>query len=406
MANVARWCSVTMLALVLSGCTGGQSKEPINLAYLFPQTGPDREQGRQAQQAVLLAVEETNQDDKGVLGRSLAVHNFDTRGDLETANGETVRVLSLQRIAAVIAGPDAAIAEQVVRTAHPYPTTVIVPGELPETQTGDGAIALGVDPRLRGQLLARYASQELKAKRAVVLTDKRNLGDRPAEKTPTEQPPRADNRNSVGHRVANGFFDDWPRAVPASAEEWPIVDFATQKDLAQRLADAKPDVVLVCSSASHFLRLWSQCQEAKVAAPLLFGGEDLGVRPLQGSSVGPDTYVATIYTPDALTDKGKAFAKKYEERFHEPPDLASVQAYDAVRLAAETIQRQGLTSPDDLRKEFGKIEKFESLLGPVVWKDHTARRRAFVVRIRDKNVEGVTTVTKEVTVVKAVNPDD
>jgi branched-chain amino acid transport system substrate-binding protein len=396
MARLAQCFAMVILAPVFLGCTPSQSKEPIHLAHLFPQTGPDRDQGRQAQQAALLAVEEINQDEKAVLGRPLAVHNFDTRGEVETAQGETVRALSLQRVAAVIAGPDAGIAEQVIRTAHPYTTTVVVAGELADPPTGDGVVALGVDPRKRGQFLARYAAQELKAKRAVVLTEKRNPPEKPPEKDTANLAPRADNRNTVGHRVAAGFFDDWPRAAPASAEEWQVADFTTDKDLAKRLVDAKPDVVLVCSSTPDFVRLRSQCAAAKCPATLIYGGADMGLRPFQGLPPGPDVCLATVFAADALSDKGKAFAKKYEEHFHEPPDLAAIQAYDAVRLVAEAMQRINSASAEDLRRELSKIDRFESLLGTLVWKDHAARRRVFVVRFHDK----------ETTVAKTFGPDD
>src|SRR5437660_883351 len=90
---------------------------------------------------------------------------------------------------------------------------------------GQAKEPIGVDPLKRGEFLARFAAQELKAKRAVVLTEKRKPAERPADKPATDATARADRssegRTSVGNRVATGFFGEWPRAVPASAEEWP-----------------------------------------------------------------------------------------------------------------------------------------------------------------------------------------
>jgi branched-chain amino acid transport system substrate-binding protein len=379
MARTARWLPLFHFALLLAGCSASPSKEPIYLAHLLPLTGPDRELGRQAQQAVLLAVEEINQDEKGgIMGRPVHVRNVDTRGEADTAQGETVRLLSLQKTAAVLAPPDAAIAERVVRTSHPYQTaviltTVIVPAELAEPPTGDGVVCLGVNPRKRGQILAQHAAQVLKAKRAIVLTDK---------------------RNPVGKSVATGFLDEWPRGVPASAEEWTSANLGAETDLAKRLTDAKADVVLVSGSVADFLKVRSQCEAAKVASPLLYGGEDAGVRPLQGNAVGPEVYLATVLAGDALADRGKAFAKKYEERFHEPPDLVAVQAYDAVRLVTDTMQRDNSTS--DLGPSIYKTEKFESLTGPIAWKDRQAKRPLFLVRLHEK----------EATVVKTIKADE
>ncbi len=369
MARAARWLLLVLLALLPTACSSPPSKEPIKLAHLLALTGSDRESGRQAQQAVQLAVEEINQDDKGVLSRPLHVLNIDTHGDAETAQGETVRLLSLQRTSVLLAPPDAAIAEQVLRTAQAYPATAIVPGELPEPPTGDGVICLGVNPRKRGQILARQAAQELKAKRAIVLTDK---------------------RNPVGRSVATGFLNEWPRAVPTSAEEWTSANLCTESDLPRRLTEAKADVVLVCGSVADFLKVRSQCAAAKLPAPLLYGGEDAGVRPFQDGAPGPDAYLVTVLASDALNDKGKAFAKKYEERFHEPPDLTAIQAYDAVRLVAETMQRDGSTT--EVGAALYRQPRFESLTGPIVWQDRLAQRPLYLVRLHEKETNVLKTI--------------
>ncbi len=370
MACTARWFLLVWLGLLLSGCTSAAPKDALYLTHLSPQSGPDRELGRQAQQAVMLAVDEINHDNNGILGRQVQVREIDTHGDADVAQGEVVRLLSLQRSAAVIAGLNPVIADKIVRSAHPYATTVIVPGELPEPVSGDGAIALGVDPRRRGENFARYATQDLKAKHAIVLTSK---------------------QNPLGQAVANGFVDEWRRAAGAAPEEWAIANLSEEADLLKRLAAAKPDVVLVGGSVSDLTKLRSQAAAGQFAVPLLYGGEDGGAAPLQAATAGPDVYLATVYTADALTDKGKAFAKKYEERFHEPPDLAALSAYDAVRLVAETMQHDNSTVALDLRASLSGLEKFESLLGTITWKDHQARRRLFVVRLHEKESNVVKT---------------
>jgi len=400
MERLAPRISLVLLGLFLGGCSHPASKEPIILAHVLALTGADRDIGRQSQQGVQLALAEINQDDKGVLGRPLHVHTFDTRADADMALEETVRGVSLERTIGLLAGPDAGVAEGVVRTAHPYPTMVIVPGELAEQPTGEGVLVLGVNPRKRGQLLARYASQELKAKRAFVLTAKAPATNKGAGNTNggvgKTDGVAAGNRNGVALAVSTGFLDEWPRSVPASAEEWKLADLGAEKDLPKRLADAKADVVLVCGSVADFLKVRSQCEAAQFTAPLLYGGEDRDAHSFQGYAAGPDVYVATVFSADGLTEKGKAFAKNYEEQFHEPAELVAVQSYDAVRIVAEAIQRDNSASPQDLRTELNRLDKFDSLLGPVAWKDHQVRRRVYLVRLQNKVM----------TVVKTFNGDD
>jgi branched-chain amino acid transport system substrate-binding protein len=393
---MVRWLLLILLGIGLAGCGSATSKEPINLGHLVPLSGPERERGRQAQQAVQLAVEEINADGKGVLGRPLHVRQVDTRGEAETAQGETVRLLSLHRCVAVIAGPDAALGPVVVRTAHPYTTTAVVPGELAEALQGEGVICLAVNPGKRGQMLAQYAAKELKAKRAVVLTElgngKANAEEKPNRDATTRDTSRPERENPVAASVAARFLDEWDRAVTSKVEQLIVPDLAVESELPTILAASKADVVLVCASVAKFLELRARCHAAKVTTPLLYGGEDRGVRPLRTDDAGPDVYLATMLATENLSERARELAKKYEERFHEPPGLAAFQAYDAVRLVAETMQNKNSTSAADLRTALYELGKFDSVLGTVAWKDHQTRRDMFVVRLHDKQTEVVQTV--------------
>jgi ABC-type branched-subunit amino acid transport system substrate-binding protein len=348
-----------------------------------------------------LAVEEINADGKGILGRPLHVRQIDTRGESETAQGETVRLLSLHRCVAVITGPDAALAPVVVRTAHPYPTTTVVASELAEPPQGEGVLCLAVNPRKRGRILARHAGTELKAKHAVILSEVGNgvakVAERPEADGAARDAGRAEKQNLVAASVAAGFLDEWSRAAaPASAEEWTVSDVGAEKELPKRLAEAKADVVLVCAPVGGFLKLRVQCQAAKLTIPMLYGGEDVGGRPLRTDDTGPDVYLATLLPPENLPDTAKEFAKKYEDRFHEPPGVAAFQAYDALRLVAETIRSKNSANAADIRTALYELTKFDGVLGGVAWKDHQTKREMYLVRIHDKQAD----------VVRAVKADD
>ena len=392
-----RWLLLVAFGICLVGCGSSSSKDAINLGHLVPLSGPDRERGRQAQQAVQLAVEEINADGKGVLGRPLHVRQIDTHGESETAQGETVRLLSLHRCVALITGPDAALAPVVVRTAHPYPAMTVVSSELAEPPQGEGVICLAVNPRKRGQILARHAVTELKAKHAVILSDVGNgvakVADKPDANVAARDAGRAEKQNLVAASVAASFLDEWSRAAaPASADEWTVSDVGADKELPKRLAEAKADVVLVCAPVVGFLKLRAQCQAAKLTIPLLYGGEDVGGRPLRTDDPGPEVYLATLLAPENLPDRAKEFARNYEDRFHEPPGLAAFQAYDAVRLVAETIRSKNSASAADLRTALYELPKFDGVLGGVAWKDHQTRRELYLVRIHDKQADWVRAV--------------
>ena len=132
---------------------------------------------------------------------------------------------------------------------------------------------------------------------------------------------------------------------------------------------------------------------AKAEVTLLFGGEDAGAAPFVKSDA--ETLLATVFAVDGLTDKGKEFATRYEERHHVPPTFAAAQAYDAGRLLFETMQRAKTGTTPKLRDELMKVEAFDSVTGKVTWKERKPQRQVFIVRVKNGETKVVQTFDPE-----------
>jgi branched-chain amino acid transport system substrate-binding protein len=349
-----------LLPLALAGCGPKTAAEPVWVGHLVPLTGTERAQGERAVQGVRLAVDEARAADMTVAGHRIAVRHADSHGRVDTAQAEAVRLLAVNRVAALLGGPDPAVGEQLVLTAQPYEAPVVLPCELADPPAGKGVVSLGAAPSWRGKVLARYAAEDLKAAHAVVLTDSRNL---------------------VAMRLASGFTQSWREGSKRTVDEWSYAKDAELADLKDRVAGAKPDVVLVAAPAHDFPKLRAQLHAAGVKTALLYGGEDVGAENFREPREGADVYLATVYAAEGLAARGKDFARRYEERFHVAPDLAAAQAYDAARLLFAAMHRAQDVSSARIREELARGEPFESVTGPVLWKDGEPRQRLFVVRL-------------------------
>jgi branched-chain amino acid transport system substrate-binding protein len=367
MLFLRRWAA--LLLILLAGCTAKPVTEPIQIAHLLPLTGPDKKAAEDAQHGMLLAVEDINAEDKRISGRTVIVRNIDTRGDPELVQAEAVRLITLNKVVAFIAGPDSRGAERLVRTAQGYNVPVVVPGDFPPKTGLDDFLSLTATPVTRGEILARYAVKQHKAKRAVVLTDQ---------------------RNPIAVALAAAFVQEWPRASPLTIEELPFRNDTEQIDLASTLTKKGPDVALFAGTPADFLKLQGQLQEMKTSVTLLYGGEDVDAGAFQ--KPGVTVLTATVFAPQGLTEEGKKFAKRYEERFHEAPSFDAAQAYDAGRLLFDTMQQ---SKTGRLREELLKLETFESVTGKITWKDRTPQRPVFVVRIKNAEAELVQTINPE-----------
>ncbi len=353
---------VAVLLAVLAGCGSRGVPEPVWIGQVAPLTGSDRAAGEHARQGVQLAVAEAKAEGKAVAGRPLAVVHADSQGDAEAVAAETVRLLSVNRVAALLAGPGGAAAERLLRADEPYGAPVVVPGELADPASWSTALSLGAQPGERGRALARYASHDLQARRAVVLTDA---------------------RDPVAAALAAAFVREWRRGSAPAVEEWTVGGSADLPALAARAGKALPDLVLFAGAPADFRSLRGHLGEAGLRVPLLYGGEDAGPAVAEGGlEAGADQYLATVFAREKLTARGQEFARRYEAEFHEAPDLYAAEAYDGARLLFDLLQRAQTTAPAALRDELARIESFETVTGPVAWKERRPRRTFFLVQVK------------------------
>ena len=89
-----------------------------------------------------------------------------------------------------------------------------------------------------------------------------------------------------------------------------------------------------------------------------------GFAPLSASSVTNSTqsesaaiWNATAYAPEGLTDAGKDFARRYEERFHAAPGLHAALAYDSTRALLAALRKAPEANPARLRAEHGAMQR-------------------------------------------------
>src|SRR4051794_13928169 len=95
-----------LVAVLLAGCTSSSQPEPIWVGHLTPLSGSGRNQGEQAVAAMNLTLEQSREE----AGRPLGVRHADSAKD--TARAEAVRLLSVNRVCALVIGPGVANREK------------------------------------------------------------------------------------------------------------------------------------------------------------------------------------------------------------------------------------------------------------------------------------------------------
>src|SRR5437868_1911607 len=93
-------CLLGAALFTACGCTAKTEPEPILVGHVAPLSGADKSRGEHARQGIRLAVEEA----EPVAGRRVAVDHADTRSDPEAVRAVVRRLLTVNRVAAVLGG--------------------------------------------------------------------------------------------------------------------------------------------------------------------------------------------------------------------------------------------------------------------------------------------------------------
>jgi branched-chain amino acid transport system substrate-binding protein len=358
--------------LSLAGCSGKTVQTPVVIGHVATKSGPDKDRGEQAVRAIRLAVDEANKDpDKGA-GRPVEVLHADARGNPESFESAAVRLVTVNKVAALLGGTSPEEVEHLAQVAVPVVTPCGQRGKV----ASDPVFFTGLSPSYRGQVLARFAAQKLEASAVAVLADERREEYVALAEAFAREFPAAFARKS-------------PKGKPTLAGPWRFGKDAKFPDLARRVKEEKPRALLFAGKVNDLAELLRDLAEERQAGlPVLFGGDEGSLRELLAErATRGGVYLATAFVGDA-GDQAREFVKKYQAAYSEEPDVFAALAYDDARILFEAMRRAKSVGVKVVRDELAGLKDFPSLTGPLSFgEDHRARRRAFVVQLKDGRPE-------------------
>jgi branched-chain amino acid transport system substrate-binding protein len=358
-----------MTAIFLIGCTSKAPLEEVTVGHIASFSGPDRALGERSRQAVSLAVEEFNAGIDSSVERRIAVLHADSAD--RDMGPVAVRLVTVNGAVALLGGSTAAEIESLAGVARSYTVPVVAPGSW-ESPAGEAYVfPTGLSPTYRGQIMPRFAVQELKVKRAAVLTnayDKRPAPDR-----------------AQSQAIAAALARSFRQYSGTVMVEQTYKNTEELKVLAQRLLHERTGVLFVAGIPDDVLTVRAAGLDEKT--PLSFVGPDAKAGDLRSNALANGVYLATAFTAGA-TPRAQEFARNYKERFGETPDETAALAYDSARILFEAIRRAKSADGSHLRQDLSEIKTFDSLTGPLAWAaGNQASRAGFIVRIDQGHVQ-------------------
>jgi branched-chain amino acid transport system substrate-binding protein len=357
-------------AFVTSSCAPKQNAEDrrtIQIGFFGDLTGPTFNFGLSAKNGVLMAAEEINQAG-GINGHMIDIVIEDDKGSPEEAAQVTGKLIDRYKVIAIIgagASGNSLAAAPRAQSAH---VPLIAPSSTNPavTQAGDYIFRACFIDAFQGEVMAKFAANTLKAKKAAIMLD----------------------FNSPYSRGLTEFFEssftklDGEIVVKQSYQQGDA-DYRGQLSL---IKAANPDVIYIPGYYGDVAIIARQARQLGLTMPLL--GADGWDAPelweLGGDALN-DSYISNHYSADDPSETIQKFVHGYRQRYGNlTPDAHAALAYDALRFLAEAIQKAETTEGPKLRDALAETRNFAGVTGIISMDgNRNAVKPAVILKLED-----------------------
>ena len=366
---------VCMLALAI-GCkkeqpgsgnvsSGGTDTGVIKIGEVGSMTGTEATFGTSSDRGIQLAVTEVN-GAGGIKGRQLQVIALDDEGKPEEAATAATRLISSEHVLALLGEVASTRSLFMAPKAQAAKVPMVSPSSTNEKVTAVGDYifrACFIDP-FQGYVMAKFATETLKLKKAAILRDVRN-------------------DYSVG--LAKVFNDNFTKMggqiVDNESYSSGDVDFKAQLT---NIKGAAPQALYVPGYYTDVGLIARQAREVGLTVPLL-GGDgwdseklyEIGGAALEGS------YFSNHYSVDDPSPRIQEFVTKFKKAYGgQVPDSLAAQAYDAAGMLFDAMKRAKDISGPSIRDALAQTKDYRGVTGDITMDEkRNASKPAVVLKV-------------------------
>ena len=377
MKRVTKLLSVLAAGAVLmgalTGCSKGAGGDTIKVGGLLEMTGGSASFGISGKNGIDLALKKINE--KGVLGgKKLSLVVADTKSEASEATNGMQKLISQDKVVAVI-GPNqssAVIASGAINNGAkvvditPMGTNPDVTVDPKTKQVKPYSFrTCFIDP-FQGTVMASFASNELKVKRAAIYIDN-----------------TSDYAKGLAQFFKENFVKNGGQVVIEEAYLQKDTDF---KSTLTKIKAAKPDFIYIPGYYQEVGLIVKQAREMGINVPMAGGdGWDSAKLPeIAGKAALENTFFSSLYSPDDTSDLNKEFVAEYKKAYNTNPDVFAALAYDSTLLVAKAIEDAGSADPAKIAEAMAKIKGFKGVSGEVTFnEEHNPIKSAVIIEHKD-----------------------
>ncbi len=354
-----------LMGSVLAGCGDEAKSDEIKIGANFEMTGNVANYGSATLDGLKLAIKEVN-DAGGVNGKKITIVDADNKSEASEAVNAATKLISDDKVK-VIVGPAVTanvIAESQVATDNKVP--IIAPDATsPDVTVENGQVkpyifrSCFIDPQ-QGSVMAKFATEKLKAKTAVIYVDN-----------------STDYSKSLGKVFKEKFEAAGGKVLDQQAFVAKDTDF---KATLTTLKAANADVIFVPAYYEEVGKIVKQARELGITCPILGtdGWDDPKVADIAGADALNNTFFSTHYSDKDESVKG--FVDAFTSEYGHAPNVFAALGYDAGKMLVDAIKRAGSDDPEAIRKALEETKDLKVGTGTITMdKNHNPIKQAVIL---------------------------
>src|SRR5712691_6196911 len=349
------------------GPGAGGNSGPITIGYYGDLSGRTSNFGQSTKNGVEMAADEINKAG-GINGRQITILSEDDEGRPEKAATVVTKLIDQDRVVALLGE----VASGNTLAAAPKAQAAKVPMISPSstnpavTQVGDYISRVCFIDPFQGEVMAKFAANTLKAKRAAIMLD----------------------FNSPYSRGLTDFFESSFTKLGGqilNKQSYTQGD-RDYKGQLTAIRATNPDVIYVPGYYGEVGVIAKQAKQLDIKAPLLGGDgwDATQLWDLGGDSLNGD-FISNHYSVDDPSPAIQKFVADYKARHGKVPDALAALGYDAMRVLGEAIKRAGTTEEPKLRDAIAQTQNFPGVTGTIsIDAQRNAVKPAVVLKLQDR----------------------
>ena len=226
----------------------------------------------------------------------------------------------------------------------------------------------------QGTVMATFASQNLKAKTAIILEDSDSDYSKGLSKS------------FVEHFTKNG-------GLVTKVLRYSQKDTSYTSQLSE-VRKSKPDIIFIPGFHQQVGVILRESKDLQIKSKVL-GGDGWDTPELKQIAKGAEngSYISNHYIASGENKKLQSFVKAYKEKFKEEPSAFAALAYDSLYMVRKAIIDSKSNDPEKITAGLAAIKNFEGVTGVISMdKNHNPLKPAVVLEFTPNGYKYVTSV--------------